>query len=346
MYPKDLMDQAIEQAQTKQTKERFTTSYVARQSYKPGHVVKPPTVPNVLGAIDTHCHAHQGQQDALALAKHASKNDMGGILFKTIAGNAPPAEAVRQVDEELRRWCDEEKIAPTRLWSAYGVGRGWSDISYKEVQKHLDDGCSAVWMPVFTHANTLCKVATNRPDPENPERFRLQGPVGWEEATKIGHYTLDEKGRLLPEVRDILHLVADRDAVLSLGHVGREEQVEMVEEIERIGFKKCFIDHPYSPFIALTREEMKRFAASGVYMNFTYDELSPLLGTNPLEMFGAVAEIGVDHVLLSSDAGEPLFPDSVECMRLMRAYGEAFGMTSEEVYQASAINPARLLGAE
>ena len=120
----------------------------------------------------------------------------------------------------------------------------------------------------------------------------------------------------------------------------------MVEEIEKIGFDKCFIDHPYSPFIGLTVEEMKQFAASGVYMNFTYDELSPLLGTNPLEMFGAARAVGVDHVLLSSDAGEPLFPDSVECIRLMRAYGEAFGLTTEQVYQASALNPAKLMGAE
>ena len=34
---------------------------------------------------------------------------------------------------------------------------------------------------------------------------------------------------------------------------------------------------------------------------------------------------------LSSDAGEPLFPNSVECMRLMRAYMRAFGLTAKKV---------------
>jgi len=115
---------------------------------------------------------------------------------------------------------------------------------------------------------------------------------------------------------------------------------------DTIGFKKCFIDHPFSPFIGLTVDEMKQFATSGVYMNFTYDELSPLLGTNPLEMFQAAAAVGIDHVLLSSDAGEPLFPDSVECIRLMRAYAEAFGMTEDQVHRMSVLNPARLMGAE
>jgi len=81
----------------------------------------------------------------------------------------------------------------------------------------------------------------------------------------------------------------------------------------------------------------------GVYLNFTYDELSPLLGTNPKEMMDAIAEVGPEHCLLSSDAGEPLFPDSVECMRLMRAYSEAFGLSSEQAFQMSTSNPAKLL---
>ena len=45
--------------------ERCVTSYPARRAYRPG-VVFPPKVPGVAGAIDIHCHAHEGQQDALA----------------------------------------------------------------------------------------------------------------------------------------------------------------------------------------------------------------------------------------------------------------------------------------
>jgi hypothetical protein len=33
----------------------------------------------------------------------------------------------------------------------------------------------------------------------------------------------------------------------------------------------------------------------------------------------------------SSDAGEPLFPDSVEAMRLVRGYMEAFGLNQDEL---------------
>ncbi|HVL35442.1 MAG TPA: hypothetical protein VM489_07230, partial [Burkholderiales bacterium] len=60
------------------TVERCVTSYPARRAFRPG-VVYPPAVPGVKNAIDIHCHAHEGQQDALALAKLASESGMKGI---------------------------------------------------------------------------------------------------------------------------------------------------------------------------------------------------------------------------------------------------------------------------
>ena len=47
------------------THERCVTSYAARTQYKPG-VVHPPHI-KVKDAIDIHCHAHEGQQDALGV---------------------------------------------------------------------------------------------------------------------------------------------------------------------------------------------------------------------------------------------------------------------------------------
>ena len=37
------------------------------------------------------------------------------------------------------------------------------------------------------------------------------------------------------------------------------------------------------------------------------------------EMYNTIREVGVEHFTLSSDAGEPLFPDSVEAMRRFAA---------------------------
>jgi hypothetical protein len=58
----------------------------------------------VQDAIDIHCHAHEGQQDALSLAKLASHSGMLGILFKTIGaidGEYLPEQAVSHVRDAL-----------------------------------------------------------------------------------------------------------------------------------------------------------------------------------------------------------------------------------------------------
>ena len=51
-----------------------------------------------------------------------------------------------------------------------------------------------------------------------------------------------------------------------------------------------------------------------------------------------------EHTLLSSDAGEPLFPNSVECIRLIRAYMQAFGLCEKEIQRVSCVNPGALVG--
>ena len=118
----------------------------------------------------------------------------------------------------------------------------------------------------------------------------------------------------------------------------------MAEEVDRLGIKRAVVDHPFSPFVDLDFDQMRQLAKAGIYMNFTYDELSPLLGVDPARMYQAIRAVGVEHVTLSSDAGEPLFPNSVECVRLMRAYMRAFGLTDGEAYQATVTNPGKVVG--
>ena len=60
-------------------------------------------------------------------------------------------------------------------------------------------------------------------------------------------------------------------------------------------------------------------------------------------MYQAIRSIGVDHVTLSSDCDEPLFPNSVEGMRQMCAYMRAFGLSQDEIKTVSCDNPAKIL---
>ena len=85
--------------QSSTTQSRYIKSYEIRRAYQ-GGVQYPPAISGVQGAIDIHCHADAAHQDALSVAKLASKNGMRGILYKSIAGKQR-AESVKKVREAL-----------------------------------------------------------------------------------------------------------------------------------------------------------------------------------------------------------------------------------------------------
>ncbi|TMA13104.1 MAG: hypothetical protein E6J89_02555 [Deltaproteobacteria bacterium] len=323
------------------TRERCVTSYAARTQYRPGEI-HPPHV-KVRDAIDIHCHAHEGQQNPFDLAKRASQAEMKGLLFKSIFGG-DPAESVREVQEEANRWAEKEHIEPIGCWAGFVCGRQTTPVSAKIVREMIESGVIAIWLPVFTHANTLNTVGTYRRLVEGGNAAGWVGPLPWDKALKLGHYNLDEKGELTPEVREIVRICADKGAALFFGHATHKEIYKLAEEVDKVGLDRVVIDHPFSPFINLSVDEMKELSKVGILFNFTYDELSPLLGVDPQLMYNAIREVGLEHFTLSSDAGEPLFPDSVEALRLIRAYMEAFGLTQEELYTVCTLNPARVVG--
>ena len=324
------------------TQERCVTSYAARTQYQPG-VVHPDHI-KVKDAVDIHCHAHAGQQDAMDLVKKASRAEMKGILFKSIIGNA--GRAARELQEQLDGWAEQEGVTPVRLFAGFVCGRQEEPVSASLAEQGPRRR---------GHRPVASGVQPRQHDPYGGEPalpprarhgcHRLGGPhVVGEGALGYGHYNLDESGELKPEVRDVIRLCAERGVALFFGHPTHKEIFKIAEEGAKAGLTRMVIDHPYSPFLDVSVEQMKELAPLGVLFNFTFDELSPLLGVDPQIMYNTIREVGVEHFALSSDAGEPLFPDSVEAMRLIRGYMEAFGLTQDELYTVCTRNPARVVG--
>jgi hypothetical protein len=323
------------------THERCVTSYAARTQYKPGEI-HPPHI-KVKDAIDIHCHAHEGQQNPFDLARRASLAEMKGLLFKSIPGENP-AKSTREVQEDVNRWAEKNDVTPVTCWAGYVCGRQTAPVSAKLVSQMIDAGVVAIWLPVFNHVITLSTVGTYRRLLEGNDAPGWAAPLPWEEALKFGHYNLDDKGELKAEVREIVRICADRNVALFFGHATHPEIYKLAEEVQKAGLKRAVIDHPFSPFLNVSPDMMKELRKAGILFNFTWDELSPLLGVDPQIMYNTIREVGPENFTLSSDAGEPLFPDSVEAMRLVRGYMEAFGLNQDELYTVCTKNPARVVG--
>jgi hypothetical protein len=138
--------------------------------------------------------------------------------------------------------------------------------SLERLRTNIADGVVAVWLPVFNHANTLFKVGGKRiwwDRSANPSDHT--GPLPWEEAVRCGYYLLDDGGRIKPDIADMLRVIADcqRRALLRALHAPRDPAI--AEFLDKLGFRRAVIDHPFSPFVDLDIPLMKQLTQAGIY---------------------------------------------------------------------------------
>src|SRR5439155_12967544 len=118
----------------------------------------------------------------------------------------------------------------------------------------------------------------------------------------------------------------------------------LAEECDRLGYRQAFIDHPYGPQIGLEFGDLAPFARAGIHFNFTFDEISPLLGVDPVDMMSTIKEIGSEHFTLSSDGGNPLLPGAVDALSTLVRYARAYGPPEAAIHQMTVDNPEAILG--
>ena len=309
---------------------RVVRSYQARYSMGANKA----SMYDLTDAIDVHAHARgQDEEEPMHAAQEATRAGMKAVLFKSISPGRP-WEVARRLQDDVDRWAERENLRPVKCLSAWIVGIPLKPIDFAEIKAAVEGGVLGMWMPPVTSAWSIYRLggrgvwfdkARRHDDPV--------APVAWEQALKTGMYVLDDHGRLLPAIRDTVRLCADHGVALSFGHLSPQEMDAMAEEVGALGFRRAFIDHPFSEVFEFDVPKMKRWADAGVRFALTWDELSPLLGVDTQDMVAAIRAIGPEHFMLSSDAGIPLLPQTVEAYRLLAAMLRAYGMTEVEMRQ-------------
>ena len=198
----------------------------------------------IRGSIDMHVHmgpdAHLARSvDALQAAAQAEAAGMRAIVLKS--HDYPTAPLASIVGQQFR---NVNVIGSLCLDFAVG------GLNPAAVEASAILGARVVWMPTFSAAFDMNK--------------RGLGPGGIS--------VIDERGRLLPIVADILKLIKRHDMVLATGHVSFAEINALVEEARRIGIGKVVITHALEPRFGATMsvEQQVQMAAKGAYIEHTY----------------------------------------------------------------------------
>jgi hypothetical protein len=177
-----------------------------------------------------------------------------------------------------------------------------------------------VWMPTF-----------------DSEHYHLTS------APNPDHVPIARDGALLPETRAVLETIARHDLALATGHSSPAESLLLIEAARDAGIDRIVVTHASMRLIGMTIEQQQEAAARGARLEYC---VGFALGSDEAfdEFVEQIKDVGAEHVILSSDLGQPGNPSHVEGLTRFVERARAAGFNDSELDQMLRQNPARLLG--
>jgi len=276
----------------------------------------------VVGAIDMHCHhgpdPHRERSvDAAEAVREADALGLRAVVLKSHAyPTGPIAILMEKTAQRVRVFggicCDFE------------VG----GLNPAAVEVAVRTGAKVIWMPTFS------SVVDRR-------KLGLPGP---------GIPLLDERGGLVPAVQEILRLAREHDAVVATGHIDLAEQFAVVDAAAALG-ARVLMTHALETLVGPdhTLGHVLELANRGAMIEFTYLTCIPggFAATEAPEAFArAMAAVGPERAIMSTDFGQVRSPHPAEGMRLFIGEMLRCGLSPTALDLMARRNPARLLGLE
>jgi hypothetical protein len=282
------------------------------------------------GCIDLHIHAGPDIiprcMDALEVARAASEAGMRAILLKD--PNTMTADRAYIVNS----------ICPQiGVYGGVVLNNAVGSLNPRAVETAIKYGAKMVWMPTI----------------DAKYGFEMAKKIEWmsllfkPNKTKPKLIKITDGGRLLPEVEEILNLIAEANVALASGHISPEERIVLIDEAKKLGVKKIILTHANLSLTYIPIEEQKGIVKKGVYFEFCYTACLPLFDRqDPTEIVKMIRAVGAEHVVMATDLGQIFNPNPIEGMR---AYVHTLlkkGVKEEEIEVMAKKNPAKILNLE
>jgi hypothetical protein len=268
------------------------------------------------GAVDLHVHSAPDVDarrfNDIELAREAARARMRAILIKS-----------HQNSTVERAWLVSRCVPEVQVFGGLVLNETIGGLNPAAVRLAVSMGAKQVWMPT--------RSARNHRRYEN-----LPG----------GITSLDESGKLLPVVEEILQILAGSGCILGTGHLSPEETFALINRACALGGLKVLVTHPEWPPTFHSVVQQKALAARG---NVTFERCfvstTHRCGFVPFETIEqAIMETGVEHTVLSTDLGQPDTPAPVDGLRQFAARLRSTGFSVDDIHQMTQSNQARLLG--
>lgn len=272
----------------------------------------------VSGAVDIHVHALPDDRpralDAVQAARQARERGMRAIVLKNhYESTAGLTYMVRTLVPGF------DVFGGIDLNLTVG---GINPAAVEHMTRVTGGFGRIVWMPTFDAENQVRFSKENRP-----------------------FVSVSRNGELLPEVRQVIGLIAKHNLVLATGHSSAEEGLMLLREARRQGVQRMVVTHAMNPPIAMSVPQMQEAAKLGAFIEFVGSSPVSADARERYDRFAdAIRKIGAAFCILSSDLGQMGNPLPVDGFGAFLAALRERGFSDAEMGRMSKDNPARVLG--
>jgi hypothetical protein len=290
------------------------------------------------GAYDTHMHISpdvvERKIDDITLAKRFQELGMDGFVLKSHYGStAERASVVRAA------------VPGINALGAIALNRAVGGINPLAVEIAAREGARTVWLPTVDSVNESHEREAP-PGAKVPVWVKLQLELR-EQGIEIPPVPVvnEANGTVLPEVREVLAMIARHNMLLATGHLSRDEIFAVVDAALESGVRDIVITHPEFPSQDLSVEDQKALADKGALLErcFTTPHTGKVTWETWIENIRAT---GPESSVLSTDLGQVFNPPVEDGMALMVDRLLDAGFTEEEVYVMAVVNTRIVAGAE
>ncbi|MCS6766093.1 MAG: DUF6282 family protein [Candidatus Protistobacter heckmanni] len=303
--------------------------FMAGAKAQVGFPPPPPKVSPAAGTIDMHVHPDPDvfgrALTDFELATVARRKGMRGIVFKNHVANTADRAALAM-----------QQVPDIEIWGGIVLNKANGGVNPSAVEwMHRMSGGRGkiVWLPTMDsdkHVKTL--VDKNQ-----------SGLV------------VAVNDKVLPEMEEILKIIARENLVLATGHVSADEVVVVVKRAVELGVKNILITHGLTNIPGLSMEQAKQVRALGAKIEICYLQFM----TGPTAQYKwmthwdkvdaaavakAVKELGADSLVLSTDLGQQGMMTPPNGIENEIAAVLAAGVSQGDIDKMMKRNPAILLG--
>lgn len=279
------------------------------------------------GVIDMHVHSNPDLRtrayDDFELMEAGIRVGARAIVIKTHQGTTMDRAYLCNRHNQVVHGGDNHFT----MFGSITLNRVVGGINPVAVETALKLGAKVVWLPTQSAKGHMEKMG--------------------QDLSKCVEVTRD--GKVLPEVKSVLQLVKDHDAVLGTGHISPEECFLVVEEAKKMGIDKVVVTHPEWWIVGMSVEDQLRLVKDyDVYLERCYAQNmgGGKYKSNLPDNVEIIKTCGYKNVMISTDGGQVENPHWELALGEYLDYLADHGIPEDQIYYMTHTIQERLLGFE